>query len=75
MTMLVSTLPLGRLAPVDEPPGNFDPATNPILAKHWYGLPRKLACGHRTLGPGELARLAEFARLGISPRSAEGARR
>ncbi len=46
MAMLVSTLPLERLTPVDEPPRNFDAATNPIIAKHWYGL-------HRTLGPGK----------------------
>jgi len=33
--------------------------------------PYKRAAEHRPLGPGELVRLAEFERLGISPRTAE----
>ena len=34
---------------------DFDLAACPIIATHWFGLPRKRACGHRALGPGERA--------------------
>ncbi len=48
MAMLVSTLLPERPAPIDGPPADFDAATNPILARHWYGI-------RRALGPGERA--------------------
>ena len=55
MGVLVSAPPPECTAPIDGPPGNFDAAINPTLAKHWDGLSRKRACGPRPLGPGERA--------------------
>ena len=76
MATLISTPPLERLAPIDEPPDNFDAAINPILGKHWYGLPRKRTYGHRSLGPGERAAISALRRQrhiqklhGLGPRA------
>ena len=71
--MLVSTLPPERAAPIDEPPGNFDAETSPIIAKHWYSLPRKWACARRTPGPGERAAAVACRERGL--RIIEGGRK
>ena len=34
--------PRREIGAPDFPPGNFDPATHPILARHWFGIePRR----------------------------------
>lgn len=45
-------------------PADFDPAACPIIAAHWYGIRRKRACGHRFLGPGEVARAGDLRKRG-----------
>ena len=45
-------------------PVDFDQAACPIIATHWFGLPRKRACGRRVLGPGEVARAGELRKRG-----------
>ena len=65
MARLVSTLPPERPAPIDDPPGNFDAAIKPILAKHYFGLPRKRACGRRAPGSGERAAARAWHKRGL----------
>ena len=58
MGVLVIASPPECPAPADATPGNFDAATYPILATHWFGRVRprrKFACARRLLGPGERA--------------------
>ena len=71
MAMLVPTLPPECPAPIDEPPGNFDATTQPIIAVHWFGLPRKWACGRRPPGPGEIARSHGVRKRGVHLRLVE----
>lgn len=54
------TFPPERPTPADELPSNFDATEQPILAAHWFGLPRKRAGRCRPLGPGEEARAYEL---------------
>ena len=45
-------------------PADFDLAACPIIATHWFGLPRKRACGLRVPDPGEMARAGELRKRG-----------
>ncbi len=58
--------------PIDEVPGNFNPMTCPIIARHIFGLrptvanfPRKRAAGPLPLGPGEMAGARELRKRGL----------
>ena len=50
---------------------DFDPTAYPIIGTHWFGLPRKRACGHRVPGPGEVARAGELRKRGVHLRLIE----
>ena len=68
MALLVLTSQPECPAPIDEPPGNFDATTQPILATHWFGPARKQAGRSRPLGPGEEARAYELRKRGAHVR-------